>query len=107
MDTRNARRELLKQIARYGGGISLVRPGILSPPVGFKSEMVSPVVGPDPISPSLRDDPLLEDLERANFRFFWEQSNPDTGLVRDRFNVRQPAKSELASIAATGFGLTA
>jgi hypothetical protein len=27
--------------------------------------------------------------------------------VRDRCNVRQPAKSDLASIAATGFGLTA
>src|SRR5580700_1470742 len=58
-------------------------------------------------SPSLIDDPLLEELERGNFRFFWEQTNPETGLVRDRFNVRQPDKSELASIAATGFGLTA
>jgi hypothetical protein len=107
MDTRNARRELLKQIARYGGCISLASLGILPAPVIFKSEMLTPVLGPDPTSPSLRDDPLLEDLERANFRFFWEQANPDTGLVRDRFNVRQPDKSELASIAATGFGLTA
>ena len=107
MDTRNARRELLKQIARYGGCISLASLGILPAPATFKSEVANPVLGPDPTSPSLRDDPLLEDLERANFRFFWEQANPETGLVRDRFNVRQPAKSELASIAATGFGLTA
>src|ERR1035438_2067612 len=107
MDTRNARRELLKQIARYSGCISLASLGILPAPSTFGSELANPVIGPDPTSPSLRDDPLLEDIERANFRFFWEQANPDTGLVRDRFNVRQPDKSELASIAATGFGLTA
>ena len=69
--------------------------------------MVNSVLGPDSISSSLLDDPLLEELERANFRFFWEQANPETGLVSDRFNVRRPGKSELASIAATGFGLTA
>jgi hypothetical protein len=107
MDTRNARRELLKQIARFGGCISLATLGILPAPATFKSELVNSVLGPDPTSPSLRDDPLLEELERANFRFFWEQANPETGLVRDRFNIRQPGKSELASIAATGFGLTA
>jgi hypothetical protein len=87
--------------------MSLASLGILPAPGTFKSEMVSPVLDPDPTSPSLRDDPLLEELERANFRFFWEQANPETGLVRDRFNVRRSDKSELASIAATGFGLTA
>ncbi len=50
---------------------------------------------------------LLEQLGAGQFPFFWEQANPETGLVRDRVNVRQPDKSELASIAATGFGLTA
>jgi hypothetical protein len=107
MDTRNARRELLKQIARLGACISLANLGILPTPATFKSELVNPVLDPDPTSPSLRDDPLLEELERANFRFFWEQANPETGLVRDRSNVRQPGNSEFASIAATGFGLTA
>ena len=97
----------MKQIARFGGCISLATLGILPAPATFKSELVNSVLGPDPTSPSLRDDPLLEELERANFRFFWEQANPETGLVRDRFNIRQPGKSELASIAATGFGLTA
>jgi hypothetical protein len=107
MDTRNARRELLKQIARYGGSISLASLGILPIHSTFESELANPATRPDPASLSLRDDPLLEAIERANFRFFWEQANPETGLVRDRFNVRQPDKSELASIAATGFGLTA
>jgi hypothetical protein len=53
------------------------------------------------------DDQFLEDLEKANFQFFWEQANPQTGLVKDRCNVRQADHSTAASIAATGFGLTA
>jgi hypothetical protein len=87
--------------------MSLASLGILPSPATFKSERFSPALDPGPTSPSLRDDPLLEELEKANFRFFWEQANPETGLVRDRFNVRRSDKSELASIAATGFGLTA
>jgi hypothetical protein len=107
MNTRHSRRKLLKHIAGFGGCASLAKLGILPALATFKRETVySPPVA-DPTSPSLIDDPLLEELERGNFRFFWEQANPETGLVRDRFNVRQPDKSELASIAATGFGLTA
>ena len=54
-----------------------------------------------------QDDALLQEMEAANFRYFWEQTNPETGIVRDRCNVRTPDKSDLGSIAATGFGLTA
>jgi hypothetical protein len=53
------------------------------------------------------DDRFLNDLEYRNFRFFWEQSSPLTGLTKDRANVRDGDKNVLASIAATGFGLTA
>ncbi len=56
---------------------------------------------------SSRDDQFLEDLERTNFLFFWEQASPQTGLVKDRANVRSNDTSVAASIAATGFGLTA
>ncbi len=56
---------------------------------------------------SPEDDALLEELEKANFQFFWEQGNPETGLVKDRCNTRTEDKSTVASIAATGFGLTA
>jgi hypothetical protein len=107
VDTRNSRRELLQRIARFGGCVSLANLGILPLPATFHNQIGNPALVPVPASPSLRDDPLLEELERANFRFFWEQANPETGLVRDRCNVRQPNKSELANIAATGFGLTA
>lgn len=53
------------------------------------------------------DEQFLEELEKANFQFFWEQADPQTGLVKDRCNVRGPDNTQVASIAATGFGLTA
>jgi hypothetical protein len=56
---------------------------------------------------SQEDDAFLEELERRNFQFFWDQSSPQTGLVRDRCNVSKNGNSVVASIAATGFGLTA
>ena len=61
-----------------------------------------------PARPALSesDDMALEELERSTFLYFLEQVNPATGIVRDRCNVRAPDKSELGSIAATGFGLT-
>ena len=53
------------------------------------------------------DDRFLNDLEYANFLFFWEQSSPLTGLTRDRASISSRTQNVLASIAATGFGLTA
>ena len=60
-----------------------------------------------PIALSPEDDLFLEELERATFDYFWDQANPQTGLVKDRCHVRIPDESVVASIAATGFGLTA
>lgn len=55
------------------------------------------------------DEQLLDDLTRTGACYFWEQVNPDTGLIKDRCNARDAAndKTVVASIAATGFGLTA
>ena len=53
------------------------------------------------------DDSFLEQVEKANFQFFWEQADPQTGLVKDRCNVRTEDRGIVASIACTGFGLTA
>ncbi|PWT91766.1 MAG: hypothetical protein C5B55_07570 [Blastocatellia bacterium] len=56
------------------------------------------------------DKAFLEDLERRSFRYFWEQADPNTGLILDRTrNDGSPADEEhryIASIATTGFGLT-
>jgi hypothetical protein len=62
---------------------------------------------PEPTFLSPDDHELLEELEHANCLFFVEQANPLTGLVRDRCDVRSGTSSTVASIAATGFGLTA
>ena len=57
------------------------------------------------------DDDFLEDLSRRAFRFFWEQGDPNTGLVLDRVRADGtpiPGRNlEAASTAVTGFYLTA
>src|SRR5690242_20489872 len=56
---------------------------------------------------SAEDDQFLDELEKATFLFFLEQADQQTGLVKDRCNAKGPDSSTVASIAATGFGLTA
>jgi hypothetical protein len=54
------------------------------------------------------EDGFLDELQRAAALFFWEAADPTTGLVKDRTRAdgsRDPRA--IASIAATGFGLTA
>jgi hypothetical protein len=64
-------------------------------------------ITPSQNSLSSADDEFLDELEKRNFRFFWEQASPQTGLIRDRCSVRANSNTVAASIAATGFGLTA
>ncbi|HEY6119749.1 MAG TPA: glucoamylase family protein [Pyrinomonadaceae bacterium] len=57
------------------------------------------------------DESFLEDLQRRSFHYFWEQGDPQTGLVPDRARTdASPLDADhqnVGSIAATGFGLTA
>ncbi|HEX6178422.1 MAG TPA: glucoamylase family protein, partial [Thermoanaerobaculia bacterium] len=46
--------------------------------------------------------PTIDDLQRRTFQWFWDTTNPQNGLVPDRW----PTKS-FSSVAAVGFGLTA
>jgi len=60
---------------------------------------------------SRADDEFLDQLQHDCFRFFWEQADPQTGLVRDRAGAdggpsANPRSRDVASIAAVGFGLT-
>src|SRR6185436_1537174 len=59
---------------------------------------------------STADDALLEDLSKRSFLFFWEQADPDTGIVRDRSRTNgSPVDGDardIGSIASVGFGLT-
>lgn len=45
---------------------------------------------------------FLNELQRRSFLYFWEKSDAETGLVYDR-----SSNSDVSSIAATGFGLSA
>jgi hypothetical protein len=65
-------------------------------------------VAAEPATLSPEDEAFLEELERATFLYFWEQSDPTTGLAKDRCNIRvEKDTGTVASIASTGFGLTA
>lgn len=58
----------------------------------------------------LKGEALLDDLSKRAVTYFWEQSNPSTGLTRDRApNVANGTQNnpEIASIAATGYALAA
>jgi len=46
--------------------------------------------------------PLFDSIEQRTFRYFWDNADPETGLIPDRY----PTPSA-ASIAAVGFALTA
>ena len=69
------------------------------------------LASPRQFSLSSSDDAFLEDLSRRAFTFFWEQADPRTGLALDRTRNsgdKTPGRSrEVASLAATGFALTA
>ena len=61
---------------------------------------------------SPEDDRFLEDLQRQTFQFFWDHSDPETGLTLDRARTdgTPPGPGEnhynVASVAATGFALS-
>lgn len=61
---------------------------------------------------SKADDEFLNDLEKRSFLYFWEQSDPQTGMTLDRAmtdgkRYGEPAAHyNVGSIAASGFALT-
>jgi len=105
------RRHFLQVLLGTGATFPFAAFGSFASPV--RQNQAAPV--PAPFTPlagqptfSQQDQALLQEIESANFRYFWEQANPYTGIVRDRCNVVSPDKNnQLGSIAALGFGLTA
>ena len=54
------------------------------------------------------DSKFLEDCAQRSFAYFWDQWNRHSGLVQDRAGADgAPSANNVASSAATGFGLTA
>src|SRR5258705_1133944 len=78
--------------------ILLIATGASSQPIAASPKLTS------------EDQRFLEDLERRSFQYFWEEGDAETGLVSDRARMDGSTLDEnhrnVASIAATGFGLT-
>ncbi len=54
-----------------------------------------------PYSFGAEDEALLDEIQRASFKLFWEGVSPDTGMVYDR------TSSDVISVAGVGFQLAA
>lgn len=83
---------------------ALATPEVTSTFTATPTATPTPTPTPTPVS----DEALIDYEMRGAFAFFWEQANTDPaspgyGLVRDRY----PGSEGIASIAATGFGLSA
>ncbi len=67
------------------------------------------IATPSPKGPPYQgtDEQLLDEVQRSSFQFFWNETNPQTGQVKDRALLNGNDTRKMASIAATGFGLTA
>ena len=100
-----SRRQMLRQVL----GTSLCFPFayLLAPPYTKAQSSAPEHSGAGAPVLSVEDDQFLNEIESACFLFFWEQGNPKTGMVKDRANVHTNSQGGAASIAATGFGLTA
>jgi hypothetical protein len=83
-----------------------------------QTETVTPVIDPDtgetaPTAPPptiakpMTNEEFLEEWQRRCFAFFWEQADPETGLIADRAPADGSRRGGVASIASVGFGLTA
>ena len=101
-----SRRDLLRKLA----GVSLCVPlsrVLLALPARADQQHMQPAPPPAPTTLSPEDDEFLDEMERLNSCYFWEQANPQTGMVKDRSRAHGNDNGVAASIAATGFGLTA
>jgi hypothetical protein len=102
-----SRREILLQMGGIGLLKTLNRPHIFSVLSAAEQEHAETQAPPSPGPLTPEDDQFLDELEKRNFQYFWDQAGPQTGLVKDRSNVLKNDTTVVASIAATGFGLTA
>src|ERR1700733_3772046 len=104
-----SRRRLLRQMAGISMGLPLAPwldiAGLAQKAATPGTQHKDTAAPQTPFSPE--EEQFLDDLERSNFLFFWEQASPQTGLIKDRCNARTTDTSVVASVASTGFGLTA
>jgi hypothetical protein len=107
MHTPLSRRRALASIFGAAAGVYSAQSADQGLPAAFPEPGKLPDFSDSQQPLTAEDDAFLDELERANLLYFLEQSHPRTGLVKDRHNVLKPDDYKVASIAATGFGLTA
>jgi len=90
--------------AKIRTGLSLALAALLicAAPYGAQAKEGAKHAKPAAAATHAKVPPLIDDLEKRTFDWFWDSANPKNGLVPDHY----PTKS-FASIAAVGFGLTA
>ncbi len=84
----------------YLDGLTLSgeRTGVIKPqPVRWEAPKLS----------TMTDDQFLDLIEHSACMFFWEEANPESGLIKDTCNTLLKDNSPMASIASVGFGLPA
>ncbi len=97
------RRKNRRELLRWGGQGLAILPFASLLSCG-KSPRFTPPTGANPYQGT--DEQLLDEMQRGSFEFFWNETNPATGQVKDRAFLDGNDSRTMASIAATGFGLT-
>jgi hypothetical protein len=88
---------LLSRVGRFVAIAAAVCCGTIATfPAG--AQITPPLANTSPAS-------LVDDLQKRGFDYFWFESHPQTGLVKDRAGNLGPDESTVTSLAATGFGL--
>ncbi|MHB8484119.1 MAG: glucoamylase family protein [Candidatus Acidiferrales bacterium] len=107
MSSNLTRRQILKLAAQMAILAPFARVTAEPLPRLVRSFAAPPATQPAPYKLTAADNRLLDEMERMACRYFWEQASPKTGLVKDRARPTLQDQHYIASIAATGFGLTA
>src|SRR5260370_22795274 len=100
-----SRRDILLQL----GGMGLLKvfgSHEITLLTGGAQGRTAPLLSSAPGVLSPEDDQLLDELEKRGFQFFLEQASPQTGLIKDQCTVLKNDTTVVASIAATGIGVT-
>jgi hypothetical protein len=72
--------------------------GSTAPPSGGGGNAGNPYQG--------TDEQVLDAIQQGAFQFFWNETNPNTGQIKDRALLNGHDTRTMSSIAATGFGLS-
>ena len=93
--SRNSMLDLRQTLRRYSAALLVLASACTS------ATSITGISGPiPPSSLTPRQTAFLDTLERRTFNWFWDQTNPNTGLTPDRW----PTQS-FSSVAAIGFSL--